>query len=537
MGDRPHPAAVDEAQPRRAERGLLAQAIGPVAVQHDGRAAVARRRLQAQRRHRHLRAVTRLDEEALGHVARSIVARGHLLRLAQRALLRPDVVVDPLARRRRRLVHEAHHRGVELVAGGERQRVGRLVLLDQVFLAGAVADGDARQRVGALQADQVAPQGRQALDVAARLVRHDVLPVGAVRVAVVRLHDLEVDRAIRVRVHVPGAVEVDGCVELALLAGGEHPGCSGGLGGCDEVVLARLLVAHADEDEVAAGRRVDPQEHARVLLLVDHDIGAAAGGPTQHLHRALVVVLQCPEEVAAVRREHEAVRRVLDGLAHELARGEVLHQQPVDAGTLVVFGVGEEPVVGRVRGRADLVEGLAARQRLDVEQHLRRAAPAWRTGVHGMLGALQVTGEVRVRAVGNRHRVVVVLDAALHLLVNDFLERQRVRHQAVVIGVFAQQVLADVGTQHGGVAKDLLPVVVLQPLVLVVARAAQLRDRCRPLGGLRCSGHSRGGRVGRQGRGGAQGQAGGAARKELTAIDHGVAPCRSLRTRRMGQRM
>ncbi|MNY21599.1 hypothetical protein D3C86_1551580 [compost metagenome] len=149
-------------------------------------------------------------------------------------------------------------------------------------------------------------------------------------------------------------------------------------------------------------------------------------------------------------------------------------------------------MVGAVLHRRDLRIGLALRQGVAVQQELRRRGLDEVLG-HGLavdhpgplaldphvsrvLLAGAVLSEILPSAVGGGDRAVVLLDAALHLLEHRRLQRQGRGHHGLAIGVLGGQVFLDVGLDQRGVAQHGLPVVVLHPLIVVDADAAQLLD-------------------------------------------------------------
>ena len=455
------------------------------------------------------------------------MARRHLLHLAQGPLAGRQVVVVGRGRGRRRIVAVAHHRGVEFRGPGQGQGVGRLVDGDLMLGPGAVADDDLRIGLGALlPGEEILHQGR-ALDEPARRVRHEVRPVRLTGRVGRRLDDLEVDGLVGVGADHPPVAPV----VRVIAAGGhprvQHPRRPGHVVGRQVADLGGLLVLDRDQHEPVVGAAPDADEHAVVVFLIDQGGLAAAGRATEDLVRAAVVVPVGPEDPPAVRREGEIAGRRLDRVGQHLAGGQVLHIDLVHLGPLRVLGVGEQGVVGAVVGGADLGIGLAGREGVGVEQHLRIArAGAGLAHESGVLIPGLVLGEILPRPVGRRHRTVVFLDAPLHLLEHLGLQRQGRGHHRLAIGVLGGQMFLDVRLDQGRIAQHRLPVVVLHPLVVVDPDAAQLFDPHRDLlrdgrdgGGL---GHRNSGSAGGGGQGGRRD--GGRGGDEQVAAVHRVGP-------------
>ena len=136
MGDGIDEAAVDQRQPVGVERGRHRHAVGAVAVKQQRRAAIARKILAMQDRHRHLGAVMRRRHDARGDVVGGIMAGRNLLALAQGPRPLRHVVVIDLRRRRHRRIGEPQIRGLEFIAAHGVERIGGLIEGDGVLLAG-----------------------------------------------------------------------------------------------------------------------------------------------------------------------------------------------------------------------------------------------------------------------------------------------------------------------------------------------------------------------------------------------------------------
>ena len=213
VGCRPDPAAVDERKLANIEGRFRYRAIGAVAVEEDRRRAIELCIGKAQHGDGHFGAIVRLRGKAFDPVLRRIVARGHFLGLHHDGGACHHVVVNGLRRCGGRLVGVAKGGRVELVAAACAKSESGFGLFDRLLCAGcAIADDDARQGVGAFEADEMVREGLQAFDVATRLVRGEILPRGAGGVGEGGGHDLHVDRAIGIGDNIPAPVEMDGRV-------------------------------------------------------------------------------------------------------------------------------------------------------------------------------------------------------------------------------------------------------------------------------------------------------------------------------------
>ena len=155
-------------------------------------------------------------------------------------------------------------------------------------------------------------------------------------------------------------------------------------------------------------------------------------------------------------------------VARFLTRSDVL---PAADG---ILGEGEQVVVRRDRGRADLEEAVALRHPVDVEHDLLgRIQRAGLARINRVFLAGLVARVVPVAAQAVRHRRVVLLDAPDDLPVDLLLERLGVRGHRRLVGVLRLEVADHLGTRAR---------VVAQPVVLVVARAVRRLDDVGPDG-------------------------------------------------------
>jgi hypothetical protein len=123
---------------------------------------------------------------------------------------------------------------------------------------------------------------------------------------------------------------------------------------------------------------------------------------------------------------------------------------------------------------ADPEIGLALGLLVAVDQDGLLAALARDAEEARLLAAGAEGGAVGEGPVLHRHGGIVLLDAALHLGKQRLAQFFRPGQHLRLIGVFGLQMGADVGSQHRGIAKHLLPVLRPQPGIIV--RSARCRD-------------------------------------------------------------
>ncbi len=124
-------------------------------------------------------------------------------------------------------------------------------------------------------------------------------------------------------------------------------------------------------------------------------------------------------------------------------------------------------MVGGVVEAGEAEIGLARRLLVAVEQHLPVAALARLAEVARLLAAGDERGAVGIGAVLHGNGAVVFLDAPLHLGKQRLLQRLRVGHGRLLVGVLGLQMGADLRVKNGGIAEHRLPVIVAQPGIVV----------------------------------------------------------------------
>jgi hypothetical protein len=227
------------------------------------------------------------------------------------------VVVVDLGRRRHRRIGEAQRRGVELEAVEDIEGIGRFVELDDVLLAGAkLADHDRRQRVGSLQAHQVAGEQGHLEDVDARAMRDQRPPVGAIR-------------------------------------RGERRGVDAKI---DQPLLRCFLVAAGDDAEAAAGAFLDGREPARIHFLIDQHVVALrrAEVMAKDVQRAVILVALHIEKECRVRAPHDATAGLLQDVGQVFSGFPVAHPDGEVLRAAQVGAPGHEAMVGRMTGLAEI---------------------------------------------------------------------------------------------------------------------------------------------------------------------------------------
>ncbi len=240
--------------------------------------------------------------------------------------------------------------------------------------------------------------------------------------------------------------------------------------GVDEVDLARLMVVRVDEDELRRLRRGDGDVEADVLLLVDEDVvlDRRADDVAVDQQRAVVLVEAHIEQRLAVVGPHDAAARVGDAV------GQIDRRSP---GRACGWCRARSPC-RRWRRRAGGGRGCAGSRRgpsraCPRPRRCRRAGRLRRSPERGAAAderILTAGDEARVvgeRPVGRRHGAVVLLEAAVHLAEQLVLQGARLRELGLAVGVLGVEIGADLRVEHGRLAHHVLPVVGLQPGIVV----------------------------------------------------------------------
>lgn len=237
------------------------------------------------------------------------------------------------------------------------------------------------------------------------------------------------------------------------------------------------MIAAAYDAEAPASAFLDVREPADVLLLVDEDVVGLhrAEAMAVDLQRAMVVVdvdvieerqIEAPDHAAAGLRQD--IGQVLAGIPAPDADGEEL-------GPAQVGAPGFEPVVRRMARAAELevVGGLC--QCVAVEDDLDVAAAARRAADQLVLATVSELPQIGEGPVRRGYAQIVLLDSAAHFRDQRLLQRLRRRQQRLGIGVFGLEIGPDIRIKQGRVAQHLLPLLVLQPGIVVSDRDAMQR--------------------------------------------------------------
>ncbi len=488
MGDGIDEAAIDQRQPVGRERSGDGYAVGAVPVEEERRRAVERRVLAVEQRDRHQLAVVGRRQQPAGDVVGRVVARGHLVPLAEHPLSRRHVVIVDAARRGHRRIGEAERVGRELVAAKQSERVRFLVEGDAVFLAGGdVADHDAGQTAFAFEPDEPVPVGRVRQDQAAVLVRDQVPPVLAAGRRHRRGDDLEVLGIAGIGQDVEDAVGLVDFVLLGGAAGRDQPWRATGIVGRENVDLRRLMVVAVDDEEPVRLGLADAEEVGRVGILEHHHVLGRVGahGMPEDLRRAVVGIEPDVEQRPRIRRPDRRSGGAGDPVGEVLSGVEVADADLEIFRAHLVGGVGEEAMVGTMGTAAEMEIGLALGHRIGIEEDGLRPAVTRRTDQHRVLGAVREADSVGIGAVGRGHRGIVLLDPRAHLGDERVLEPGDVGHRGIGEAVLEIEIGADVGSQRRRLAHHLLPVVGSEPGIVVSAGDAEMRRGNRSLLGKR----------------------------------------------------
>src|SRR5216683_7050434 len=168
--------------------------------------------------------------------------------------------------------------------------------------------------------------------------------------------------------------------------------------------------------------------------------------------------IMAPDDVAAGLLDD--VRQVFAGLPASHADGEILRAAQIGA-------PGFEEMVRRMPRVAEIEIFRRLGQGIAVKDDLGLAAVARRAADQLVLATLAIPPEVSERPVRLRHARIVFLDAPAHLGDQRLLQRLRRRENRLGMAVLRLQVRPYAGIEQRRVAQHLLPVVVLQPGIVV----------------------------------------------------------------------
>ena len=127
-------------------------------------------------------------------------------------------------------------------------------------------------------------------------------------------------------------------------------------------------------------------------------------------------------------------------------------------------------MVGGVLGVAEVEERQTLALRVAVEQDFFRAASARLAADQGVLPALAVARVVGERALRLRHARIVLLDPAAHLGDEPFAQLLHVIEGGGGVGVLALEMGPDVVREGLGLLEHILPVLGLEPGIVVANR-------------------------------------------------------------------
>src|SRR5215470_15932809 len=122
---------------------------------------------------------------------------------------------------------------------------------------------------------------------------------------------------------------------------------------------------------------------------------------------------------------------------------EVAYPDGEQLGAGLVSAPRQQPVIGRMRGRAEPEECLADRQRVAVDQDLANSAAARLATNRWMLATVAIASEVGERAVGRRNARIFLFDATSHFCDQGFLQRHRGGEHRIRKDVLPLEMIAD----------------------------------------------------------------------------------------------
>jgi len=339
-----------------------------------------------------------------------------------------------------------------------------------MFLRGRkIADHDGGQRVGAFQPHQMAGIKLHVDDVDTGAVGYEIAPVLPRGRVQRRGDDLEVDGVVGIGQDEQLIAVIRDGILHAVFALRNKTRLGVRRAQIDQALFGRLMVAARDHAEASAGAFVDVREPAGILFLVNQRVAGLrrAEGVPVHLHRAMVVVELHIEERFRIRGpDHVAVGFldmvgvILAGCPVADADGEIFRTARIRAPRLQL-------VIGRMLRAAELEVLASLRFFIAIDDEAGFAATTRLAADLLVLAALAVLVEIGERAVGRGDAGVVLLDAAAHFRHQLFLQRLRMAQHRVGVDILGFEIGADVRLEHRWVAQHLLPVLVLQPRIVI----------------------------------------------------------------------
>jgi len=441
-------AAVEQTDSSAAEAGGDGDAVRAVGV--EVALATFRQFTLVDQGDGHNGAIRCGGEDTFAAVSSEIVAL-HLLTLEHGGAAAFEVVLESRRRRHHRVVGEAIDTGIELVVGGARNGIGRLGKVDVVNVAaGELLDANLAEALVFLEDDQVISEDVDTFDFDAGSMSENFRPLAGR--AVRSLEQAEVFglligedvEVLAVIVDLVGdhVLPRQNLLELRERLVGPNVGReSGGVAGSvevDESSRASLGDVHAEE---LIGLFVNQNMPLVADLVAIEAVGALGDSVFARVEERLVVL----------GPDHRS--DAFGGGIEHLTREQVLHHQGVLAKALVVVGVGDEVAAGADGDRAELEEGAAFRQDVDVEDDLLRAALLEATTAReAVLFALFGAAVIQPTTATGRHRLVALFDTRTHLEIELLLQGLGVSHVGERVGVLGFEVGNQIWVLHRQIA-------------------------------------------------------------------------------------
>ncbi len=224
------------------------------------------------------------------------------------------------------------------------------------------------------------------------------------------------------------------------------------------------------------------REPAGIFFLVNQDIVGllCPQAMTPDLHRAVVVVEFYVKEAVGVLAPHHGAVGFLDYVVEVGLGRPVAHASGKIFRALEIGTPGLQPVIRRMPRAAELEIFMALRKLVAVEHDLGVAAVARHAAEQFVLAALAEFAHIGIRTIRRGHAGIVFLDPPAHLRDQLFLQGRGVAEQALGVGIFRFEIGSDIAVEDGGIAQHFLPVLVLQPGIIIDDRDAMAGERMRP---------------------------------------------------------
>src|ERR1700686_2866660 len=229
------------------------------------------------------------------------------------------------------------------------------------------------------------------------------------------------------------------------------------------------MVAAVDSAETAGAALVHMREPAGILFLVYQNVVGLPGPQAMKpdLHRAVVVVELYIEEALGARAPPPRAVVFLDDIVEVCFGSPLAHTDGKIFRALDIGTPGLEPVVRRMPRAAELEIFLVCRQRIAIEHDLGLAAIPRYAPERFMLAAFAEFAHIGKGAIRRRHAGIVFLDASAQLTDQLLLQRRGMAEQALGIDIFRFEIVSDITVEDRGLARHVVPHLVLQPLLIV----------------------------------------------------------------------